>query len=137
MNLSKTDDNDRTRKNDANTHLDIWSMFLFGQVPHTIQAIQVTFIGILKTLYYFAPYRRKITYHPLLIGFFLRLIWKQDVINNMLHLHVAQLPSHSSSWQRCWSEQTISTWHWSKRNITQLKNEGRETWHKFFTAFTL
>ena len=23
MNLSKTDDNDRTRKNDANTHLDI------------------------------------------------------------------------------------------------------------------
>ena len=36
MNLPKTDDNDRTHKNDPNIHLDIWSMLLCGQVPHTI-----------------------------------------------------------------------------------------------------
>ena len=50
MNLPKTDDNDRTHKNDGNTHFDMWSMLLSGQVSHTIQAVQVTCFGILKTL---------------------------------------------------------------------------------------
>ena len=40
--------------------------------------------------------RRKITYHPLLIGFFLKVISMQEARCNMLHLHVAQqLPSCS------------------------------------------
>ena len=50
INLPKTDDNDRTHKNDANNHLDIWSMLLSGQVPHSIQAIQITYFEILKIL---------------------------------------------------------------------------------------
>ena len=39
MNLPKTDDNNRTDKNDATTHLDIWPMLLSGQMPHTTRAI--------------------------------------------------------------------------------------------------
>ena len=72
------------------TYLDIWSMLLSGQVSHTMRAIQVTYFGILKTLCQFLPYRRKITHHPLLIGYFHKLIWMQDVGYNTLHLHVTE-----------------------------------------------
>ena len=37
-------------------------------------------------------YRRKRTYHLLLVGFFYKLISVQDVGHNMLHLYVAQQP---------------------------------------------
>ena len=44
MNLPKTDDNDRTHKNDANNPmpcLDIWSMFLSGQMPYRSNSSQL------------------------------------------------------------------------------------------------
>ena len=35
MNLPKTDDNDKTHKNDANTYRDMCSMLLSRKVPHS------------------------------------------------------------------------------------------------------
>ena len=45
--------------------------------------------------------------------------------------------SHQS--QRCWAEQAISIWHWSKQNIarpTQVQNKGREAGHIQFSQRT-
>ena len=92
--------------------------------------------------------RRKITYHPLLIDFFHKLISIQVVVCNMLHLHVEELNSchhynFMHQWvisyqgQRCWAEQVIWIWHWSNKNIarfTQVKNKGREAWHAILTT---
>ena len=93
MNLPITDDNDRAHKNDANA-LDIWSILLPGQVPHRSNSSHLFWnledTALVQTL----SYRRKITYHLLLIDFFHKLISMQDVRHNVLHLHVAQpLPS--------------------------------------------
>ena len=98
--LPKTDDNDRTNKNDANTLS--WPMIQFFFLDkYLIGAIQITCFGILKTvLVEILSYMRKITYHLLLIVFSInKLISMQDVGHNMLHLHVAQqLPITLSSW---------------------------------------
>ena len=101
MNLpkTKTDDNDRAHTNDDNTlswHIvdtSFWtsasrsnSSHLFRNLKETVQV---------QTL----SYRKKITYHQLLIGFLHKLISMQDAGHNMLHLHVAQqLPSLYMWW---------------------------------------
>ena len=69
---------------------DIWLMVLSGQVLHTSNS-SLLFLNfedsvLVQTL----SYRRKLTYQPLLIGFFHELIPVQDVVHNMLHLNVAK-----------------------------------------------
>ena len=84
MNLPITDDSDRAHKNDANA-LDIWSILLPGQVPHRSNSSHLFWnledTALVQTL----SYRRKITYHLLLIEFFHKLISMQDVRHNVLH----------------------------------------------------
>ena len=49
VNLSKTDNNDRTHESDANAiDLDIWSMLLSGQVPHSTNSSQLFWNGLLR-----------------------------------------------------------------------------------------
>ena len=67
MCFPKTDDNDRTYKNDANT-LTWHKIQYFFLNKSLIGATKITCFEILKTL----SYRRKITYHLLLIGFFFK-----------------------------------------------------------------
>ena len=122
------------------SYLDIWSMLLYGQVPHTSNSNHLFWDlkdpALVQTLHY----RRKIIYQPLRIGFFHRLISVQD-IGHMLHLNVAQqLPKFihqwviSYLWQRYWAEQAISICHWSKQNISS-KNKSKEAWRKIFTTY--
>ena len=74
-------------------YLDIWSMLLFGQIFHRSNSSHLFWNLKDPVLVQTLSYRRKITYHLLLIGFFQKLISMQDV-GHMLHLHVAQqLPS--------------------------------------------
>ena len=75
-------------------YLEIRSVLLSGQVPHGSNSSHLFWnledLTVVQTL----SYRRKITYHLLLKGFFHKLISMQNVGHNMLHLHVAQpLPS--------------------------------------------
>ena len=108
MNLPKNDDNYRTHKKIQIPYLDIWSMLLSGQVPHSSNSSHMFWNLEDLVLVQTVSYRRKITYHLLLIGFFHKLISMQDV-GHMLHLHVAQqLPSLqalvsylSYQWQLC------------------------------------
>ena len=72
-------------------YLDIWSMFFSGQVPHRSNSSHLFWNLKDPVLVQTLSYRRKITYHLLLIGFFQLLISMQDV-GHMLHLHVAQQP---------------------------------------------
>ena len=74
-------------------YLDIRSMLLSGQVPlwrnSGLLLWNLEDLVLVQTV----SYRRKTTYHLLLIGFFHKLISTQDV-GHMLHLHVPQqLPS--------------------------------------------
>ena len=74
-------------------YLDIWSMLLSGQISHRGNSSHLFWNLKDSVLVQTLSYRRKITYHLLLIGFFQKLISMQDV-GHMLHLHVAQqLPS--------------------------------------------
>ena len=94
MDLPKTDGNDRTHKKIQIPYLDIWPMLLSGQVPHRSNSIHLFWNLKDPVLVQLVSYRRKITYHLLLIDFFHKLISMQDLGHNMLHLHVAQqLPS--------------------------------------------
>ena len=104
-------------------YLDILSLRLSGQVPHRSNSSHLFRNLKDPVLVQTLSYRRKITYHLLLIGFFYELISMQDVGYNMLHLHVAQqLPSlYMHQWvisptndNDAEHEQTISIWHWSK-----------------------
>ena len=78
MNLPKTNDNDRTHKNYANTlSLDIWSILLPGcffshviQEPHASHLFPVFWNFEDPVLVETLSFRRKITYHPLLIVLF-------------------------------------------------------------------
>ena len=69
-------------------YLDIWSMLLFGQVPHTNNSSHLFWNAKDSELVQALSYWRKIIYHQLLIGFFYKLISIQD-IGYMLHLNVA------------------------------------------------
>ena len=75
----------------AISYLDILSMLPSEQVPHRGNS-QCHLFRNLKdpVLVQTLSCRRKTTYHLLLIGFFHKLISKQDVGHNMLHLHIAQ-----------------------------------------------
>ena len=92
--------------------------------------------------------RRKITCCSLLIGFFHKLTSIQVVGSKMLHftcsstaaitLCSGELWVISYHWQRCWAEEAISIWHWSKQKLarlTQVKHKGREAWHTIFTTY--
>ena len=131
LNLPKTADNDRTYQNDSNN-------LLSGQMPQYKQ-FESLVLESWRPCASSCPIGENNLHHPLLIGFFDKLNWMQDVSKNMLHLHVAQLLSHPKfmhhwvisyyQWQRCSAEQIISIWHWSKWNIprlTQVKNESRQ-----------
>ena len=76
-------------------YLEILSMLPYGQVPHRSNSQWHLFWNLKDSvLDQTLSYRRKITYHVLLLVFFHKLISMQDVWHNMLHLHVAQqLPS--------------------------------------------
>ena len=92
MNLPKTDDNDinTVHKNNTNTHLDIWPMFLSEQVLHRlIEATQVTscFRTSRRPCAKYCWQRRQITYQLLPIGLPHKPVSVQDVGHNMLNLH--------------------------------------------------
>ena len=70
-------------------YLDIWLMLLSGQVPHRSNSSRLFWNLKDSALVQALSYRRKITYHPFLIGFFHKLISIRDVGHNMLHLHGA------------------------------------------------
>ena len=77
MDLPKTDGNDRTHKKIQIPYLDIWSMLLSGQVPHRSNSSHMFWNLEDLVLVQTVSYRRKITYHLLLIGFFHKLISSQ------------------------------------------------------------
>ena len=94
MNLPKTDDNDRTHKKIQIPYLHMWSLLFPGQVSHRSNSSQLFWNLENPVLVQSMYYRRKITYHLLLTGFFHKLILVQDVGHNMLHLHAApKMPS--------------------------------------------
>ena len=95
MNLPKTDDNDKTHKNDANTYRDMCSMLLSRKVPHSSFSHEKIPV-LVQTL----SYKSKITYHTLLIGFYHKLISMQDVWH-VFHFNVAQQLSYSKFMHQC------------------------------------
>ena len=70
-------------------YYDIQLMLLFGQVPHMSNSSYLFWNLKNPVLVQTLPYRNKITYHSLLIGFSHKLISMQDD-EHMLHLNLAQ-----------------------------------------------
>ena len=74
MNLPKTDNNNRTYKKDANmqswymVNTSFWTSDTYEQISYLVFNLEDPVL--VQTL----SYRRKITYHPLPIGFFHKLI---------------------------------------------------------------
>ena len=64
-------------------------MLLSGQVPHTSNLSHLFWDLEDPALVQTLSYRRKITYHPLLLGFSHQLISMQDVGHDVLPLNVA------------------------------------------------
>ena len=126
--LPKTDDNDRTHKKKMMKipYLDIWVYASFWT-----SFSQQQFKSLVLESWRFCAssntgLRRKITYHILLIVFYInKLISMKDVGHNMLHLHVAQqLPAITlSSWTITYllpmSKMLIRTNNWSKTKYCQ------------------
>ena len=84
LSLLKLMINDRThKKNDANIYLYI----CFSLDRCLIQAIEDTCLGRKDPVLVTLSYRRKLTYHPLHIGFFYKLTSMQDV-GHLLNLNV-------------------------------------------------
>ena len=73
--LSKTGVNDKTQKMIQIPYLDISSMLLSGQEPSTSNFSHLFWNLEDPVLVQTLSYRRKITYHPLLIGFFNAGYW--------------------------------------------------------------
>ena len=97
MNLPKTDDNDRTHKNDTNTlschmvNASFWASASYDTSNSSHFFFNFEDPVLVHTLYY----RMKATYHPLLTGIFHEQISVQHVGHNVLHLHVVKrLSSH-------------------------------------------
>ena len=68
----------------------MWSMLLSGQVPHTSNSSHLFRNLEHPVLAQTLLYRKKITYHPLLIDFSQKLISMLDVGHDKLHFNVAQ-----------------------------------------------
>ena len=67
-------------------YLDIWSMLLSAQVPHISNSSHLFWNLKELVLVQTQSYRKKITYHPLRIGFSRKLISMHDVGHNMFTL---------------------------------------------------
>ena len=91
MNLPKTDDNDKTYKNDVNTLYPMtFDQSFLGQVSHTNNSSHLFWNLEDPVLVQTLSNRRRTTCHLLLIGFSHQLIPLRDVGHNILHLNVAE-----------------------------------------------
>ena len=70
-------------------YLEIWSLRLSGNASyHTSNSCHLFWNLEDPVLVQTLSYRRKITHHPLLIGFFHKLVSMHDVGHNVLHLQI-------------------------------------------------
>ena len=99
---------------------DIWPMLFSGEVPHRSHWSQLSWNLENPVLVQKLSYRREITYHRLLIAFFHKLISMEDVYITCSLTAAIALSSCTS-----YRLSLLPNIAW----LTQVKNEGRETWH--------